>query len=382
MRRLPLVAVLPVLALLVTGCDQAPKDAPPTSSDTAASAGPAVKYDANAIPVRSTPAVRAEVVRTLELGGVAEAWRSARLAPSAQGVVDTLNVQLGDQVKKGQLLAAIDTTTLQLQYEAAQRAGDLARLQLKDAESEARRAASLAESGAITSRDGDKAALGLELAQAQLAQAEAQAAALAGQVKLARVVAPFAGRVTALHVEQGEFWSGMGGMGGPPTLVEVQALDTIKVDVNLPEIDLSRVSEGMIVELESDAFVGRTFAGTVSLVNAAATPGARTFLVRIKHDNSDGTLRPGMFLRARLVVEARPDVVSVPEGAVTRHGDGYYVMVLDGKTARRRPVTPGLRGDNGWEVSGVEPDEQIVTEGHFGLPDGATVRILGQELAQ
>ncbi len=369
--------------LFAIGCDQTAKDAPPTAPGTAASAGPTGQsYDANAIPVRATPAVRTEIVRTLELGGVAEAWRSARLAPSAQGVVETLNVQLGDRVKKGQLLAAIDTTTLQLQHKAAQRAGDLARLQLKDAESEAKRAASLAESGAITSRDGDKAALGLDLARAQLAQAEAQAAALAGQVKLARVVAPFSGRVTSLHVEQGEFFSGMGGMGGPPMLVEVQALETIRVDVNLPEIDLSRVTEGMTVELESDAFAGRTFPGTVSLVNPAATPGARTFLVRIKHDNADGTLRPGMFLRARLVVEQRSDVVAVPERSVTRHGEGYYVMVLDDHTARRRPVTPGLRGDNGWEVTGVEPNEQIVTEGHFGLPDGATVRILGQELVK
>lgn len=377
MKRLSIVLVLLLLALLVlVGCEEPKAAAPDTSS------APATTYDANAIPVRATPAVRSSVVRTLELGGVAEAWRAARLAPSAQGVVETLNVQLGDSVKKGQLLAAIDTTTLSLQHEAALRATDLARLQLKDAESEAARAASLAESGAITSRDGDKAALGLDLARAQLAQGEAQAAALAGQVKLARVVAPFGGRVTALHVEQGEFWSGMGGMGGPPTLVEVQALDTIKIDVNLPEIDLSRVSEGMTVELESDAFAGRTFAGTVSLVNAAATPGARTFLVRIKHDNADGTLRPGMFLRARLVVESREDVVFVPERAVTHHADGYYVMVLDGTTARRRPVTPGLRGDNGWEIGGVEADERIVVEGHFGLPDGANVRVLGEELGQ
>jgi multidrug efflux pump subunit AcrA (membrane-fusion protein) len=89
-----------------------------------------------------------------------------------------------------------------------------------------------------------------------------------------------------------------------------------------------------------------------------------------------------MFLRARLVVESRSDVVFVPERAVTQHGDGYYVMVLDGVTARRRPVTPGLRGDNGWEIGGVEAGERIVVEGHFGLPDGATVRLLGLELAR
>ena len=362
------------LALLLAGCPQ-----PDAEPETPSSATPALQnYDANAIPVSSQPAAQGAVIRTLELGGVAQAWRAARLAPSAQGVVDTLTVQLGDTVKKGQLLAAIDTTTLRLQHEAALRAVDLATLQLTDAESEAKRASSLAESGAITSRDSDKAALGLDLARAQLDQAEAQAAALAGQMKLARVTAPFGGRVTALHVEQGEFWSGMASMGGPPTLVEVQALDTIKVDVNLPEIDLSRVREGMEVELVSDAFVGRTFAGIVSLVNAAATPGARTFLVRIKADNADGALRPGMFLRARLVVESRQDVVYVPEKAVTRHGDDHYVMVLDGTTAQRRPVTPGLRGDQGWELQGIEAGESIVVEGHFGLPDGAKVRIINQ----
>ena len=364
--------LLAVLVLLA-GCPE-PDAAPLTTAP-----GDLSSYDANAIPVTAQPASMGDVVRTLELGGVAEAWRAARLAPSAQGVVETLNVRLGDRVRQGQLLAAIDTTTLRLQHEAAQRSVDLARLQLRDADSEATRAGSLAASGAITSRDGDKAALGLELARAQLAQAEAQAAALSGQMKLAQVVAPFAGRVTALHVEQGEFFSGMGAMGGPPMLVEIQALETIKVDVNLPEIDLSRVSEGMDVELVSDAFVGRTFPGTVSLVNAAATGGARTFLVRIKTDNADGTLRPGMFLRARLVVESREGAVFVPERAVTHHQDGYYVMLLEGDVARRRPVTPGLRGDQGWQIEGVTAGEQIVVEGHFGLPDGATVRVINQE---
>ena len=367
--------LLPLALLGLVACEQ-PEAA--STSDTPAPEALA-SYDANAIPVRSQPAAQGAVVRTLELGGVAEAWRAARLAPSAQGVVETLNVQLGDTVTRGQLLAAVDTTTLKLQHQAAQRAVDLARLQLTDAESEASRAKGLAESGAITPRDGDKAALGLDLARAQLDQAEAQAAALAGQMKLAQVHAPFAGRVTALHVEQGEFFSGMGGMGGPPMLVEVQALETIKVDVNLPEIDLSRVREGMKVELISDAFVGRTFEGVVSLVNAAATPGARTFLVRIKCDNSDGTLRPGMFLRARVVVEKRDDVVYVPERAVTRHGGGHYVMLLEGDTAKRRPVTPGLRGDQGWQIEGVQAGEQVVIEGHFGLPDGATVRVIGSE---
>lgn len=357
---------LSLLALVLLGC-------PSASTTTAA---PARSADVDAIPVVVAAAAQGPVVRTLELGGLAEAWRAARLAPSAQGVVETLNVQLGDSVQKGQLLAAIDTTALRLQREAANRSVDLATIQLTDAKAEAARAKDLAASGAVTSRDLEKAELGLELAQAQLEQARAQAASLDGQIRLAQVVAPFAGRVTSLSVEQGEFFTSMASMGGPPMLVEVQALDTIRVDVAVPESDLSKVSEGLAVTLHSDAFPGQTFAGTVTLVNAAATPGARTFLVRIKVPNEGSVLRPGMFLRASLMVSRKDDVISVPPKAVTKGDDGAWVMVVEGDTAKRRAVTPGLRGDDRWELGGVQPGENVVVEGHFGLPDGAQVRVI------
>lgn len=369
MNRFTLIFLL-ICALAGWGCSSGP-NAAGESSSASQNGG-----DVDAIPVSVTLASRGDVVRTLSLGGLAEAWRSARLAPSAQGVVETLTVELGDTVTKGQLLAAIDTSALRLQRDAANRAVDLAKIQLKDATGEAARARELAPSGAITSRDLEKAELGLQLAAAQTEQAKAQAAALDGQIRLAQVVAPFAGRVTSMSIERGEFFTSMASMGGPPMLVEVQALDVIRVDVAIPESDLSRVTEGMSVLLHSDAFEDRVFQGQVTLVNAAATPGARTFLVRIKVPNTDGTLRPGMFLRASLMVDRAEGVVSVPSGAVTRQEASTYVMVVEGDVARRRQVVPGLRGDDGWELSGVEAGEQVVVEGQFGLPDGAQVRLV------
>ena len=362
--------LLAALALLVA-CSS-------SSTSSSDSAPRASKADVDAIPVRVVPAAEGDVVRTLQLGGLAEAWRAARLAPSAQGVVETLNVQLGDRVQKGALLASIDTSALRLQRDAANRAVDLAAIQLTDAKNEGARARELAPSGAITSRDLEKAELGLELANAQLEQARAQAASLDGQIRLAQVVAPFSGRVTALSVEQGEFFTSMASMGGPPMLVEVQSLETIKVDVAIPESDLAKVTEGMKVMLHSDAFAERTFEGEVTLVNAAATPGARTFLVRIRVPNEDGALRPGMFLRASLMVDKVSGVVSVPPRAVTRQTDSSYVMVIEGEKATRRPVTPGLRGDGSWAIEGVQAGEKVVVEGQFGLPDGAVVRVIGE----
>jgi membrane fusion protein (multidrug efflux system) len=354
-------------SLLAVGC--------PTASTSETPAAPSTISEQDAIPVSVAPAVQADVVRTLSLGGLAEAWRAARLAPSAQGVVEKLDVELGDRVKQGQLLASIDTSALRLQRDA-NRAVDLAAIQLRDAKSGAARARELAPSGAITSRDLEKAELGLELAEAQMAQARAQAASLDGQIRLAQVIAPFAGRVTALSIEQGEFFTSMASMGGPPMLVEVQALDTIKVDVAVSETDLSRIQEGMHVSLTSDAFPDREFEGEVTLVNAAATPGARTFMVRIKVPNDEGTLRPGMFLRASLRVDRAEGAIAVPAGAVTRQDDGAYVMVVADNVARRRAVTPGLRGDTLWALDGLEVGETVVVEGNFGLPEGARVRII------
>jgi len=356
--------------LVLAGC---PSSAEPSVSE---SAQPVAGRDVDAIPVSVTPAVQGDVVRTLSLGGLAQAWRAARLAPSAQGVVETLAVQLGDTVPRGKLLASIDTSALRLQRESANRSVDLAQIQLNDAKLEAARARELAPSGAITPRDLQKAEMGLDLANAQIAQARAQSAALDGQIRLAQVVAPFAGRVTALSIEQGEFFTSMASMGGPPMLVEIQALDVIKVDVAIPETDLPRVNEGMQVTLRSDAFADRAFLGEVTLVNAAATPGARTFMVRIKVPNDDGVLRPGMFLRASLMVDRAEGVVAVPAEAVTREADGSYVVVVNDGVARRRPVTLGLRGDALWALDGVEIGEDVVVEGQFGLPEGARVRLI------
>jgi len=358
MRRL-----LPLLLLL--GCPPAEESAPsnePRAADVA--------------PVRVATAATSSVVRTLELGGVASAWRSARLAPTAQGVVTKLPVELGQVVKKGTILAELDTSTLRLQIDQARKTADLAQLQLDDAQRQSARADALAAESAMTQQQLDQATLGLQLAQAQHAQATAQLAVITDQLDKARLKAPFAGTVTHIGLEQGEFFSAMGGLGGPPALVGLDALDTIKLDVRVPDVDLALVREGMDVLVTTDALPGRTWPGTVALVNAAAEPGTRSFLLRIRLDNEDHSLRPGLFLTARLILESREDVLAVPEDAVTNPESEPWVMILEGSKARRKPVTLGLKGDGGWEVEGIAAGDQVVVEGHFGLPDGSAVRVI------
>ena len=353
--------------LLLAGCETS--QAVPTQPGVTAK-------DLQAAAVRIVPATQRSLRRSLELGGVAQAWRSANLVPVGQGVVRRLPVGIGDRVKKGALLAELDTATLQLQLEQTRMGLELGSLQLADAERETERARALKASGSIPSATLDKAESGLLMARAQVAQGEAALAVLVDQVRQARLIAPFAGTVTAVMLEEGEFFVPMAGMGGAPALVALQALDPLKIDLHVPDVDLHLIEVGMTAIVRTESMPGREFVGQVALVGAGADQGARTFLVRVKVPNPDRELRPGVFATASIVLEQRDDVIVVPDSALDTSGGGPVVMVLEGDKATRQPVTVGLRGDDGLEVTGIAAGAQILVEGHFGLPDGSAVRVI------
>jgi len=348
----------------------------PGCSGEDAAEGVSAAASVQAVPVRVKAAETANLVRTLELGGIAEAWRSARLAPMGQGRISKLPVALGDTVKRGTLLAELDSSTLALQAEQARRSLELARLQLNDADREAARSRTLAGSDTIAQATLDKAESAFALAQAQVAQGEASVAVIEDQLRQSRVLAPFAGTVTGLFIEEGEFFTAMGGMDGPPAVVSLDALDIIKVDLHIPDVDLGKVEAGMEVIVTSQALPGKEFAGAVALVGAAADRGARTFLVRVRIDNVDRGLKPGLFLTARLVLERREQVIVIDGKSLDERGEHTSIMVLQGDVAKQQRVTVGLRGDGGVEITGVDAGTEVLIDGQFGLPDGSTVRVI------
>lgn len=361
--------LLLVAALVLGGCG---------SSASSSAASPAEATVDRSVPVTVTTVTTRALVRTLELGGVAEASRSARLVPVGQGVVTRLPVRLGDAVRKGALLAELDTSSLRLQLAQARTSLDVARLQLTDAEREAQRARTLAASGALPQANLDQAESALALAQAQIAQGEASLAVIDDQLRQARLVAPFAGTVTGVFLEEGEFFSPAPSMAGPPALISLDALGELHVDVHIPDVDLGRVRVGMPVEIVAEAFPDTTFPAAVSLIGATADSGARTFLVRITIANPDRVLRPGLFLAARVELERKEGIVVVPRDAIASRAGEEFVMVLDGDRARQVTVTPGLRGDDGVEIDGVVAGQRLLVDGQFGLPDGSRVRVVGE----
>ncbi len=325
---------------------------------------------------------RGELIRTLELAGTVDAGQSIKMVPDMPGKVKRLPVQVGDEVTQGQLLAQLDIDMAVLQRDQARAAVRLAELGLQQAETEFGRAERLHQSGSLTEQQLDQARTGLEMSQQQLAQANAAAGLATEQISGGELRAPFAGVVTSVGCEEGEYFNtmGMSPTGGSPVLVGLVNLDTIRIDLQVSDRDVARIEEGMRVQILVDAVVDQLPAGglegEVVSVGLAADPMTRTFPVRVEANNPERRVRAGMHSRVLLVLESLADVLSVDEEAVRTLEGQSYVMVAQGDRASRIEVTTGMKGDQGVEIAaGLDGSEQVITKGNFGLPDQALIEV-------
>lgn len=332
--------------------------------------------------VEVEPVRRGELLRSLELTGSVAAGKSIKMVPDMPGKVKSLPVQVGDEVKKGQVLARLDIDMAVLQRDQAGAAVRLAELAMSQAETEFGRAERLHQSGSLTEQQFDQARTGLEMAQQQLAQASAAAGLAARQISGSELRAPFAGVVTSVGCEEGEYFNtmGMSMSGGGPVLVGLVNLDTIRIDLQVSDRDVARLEDGMKVQIDVDAVAdqlpGGGLQGTVTSVGLAADPVSRTFPVRVEADNPERLVRAGMHARVRVVLERHDEVLSVSSDSVRNLDGQEYVMVAVDDHAKKINVQTGLEGDDGIEiVSGLTGDERVIVEGNFGLPDNALIEV-------
>jgi len=333
--------------------------------------------------VKVQPVQNGIVERSLELSGTVEAGQSVRLVPDMPGKVKSLPVQVGDEVSKGALLARLDTDMARLQLDQAEAMVRLAELGLETADREFGRAERLHASGTLTDQQFDQAQSGLEMAEQQLAQAAAAKGLANEQVSGGVLRAPFDGIVTQVGCEEGEYFNpmGMSATGGAPVLVSLVNLESIRLDLQVSDQDVGRLTEGMgariFVDSMADVLPEEGVEGAVEFIGLAADPMTRTFPLRIVADNPDDAMRAGVHARVRLVLERRDAALHVPDESVREAEGQSYVMVADGVTARRVVVETGMDGDQGTEiVSGLTGNEKVIVEGNFGLPDGARIEVV------
>ena len=227
-----------------------------------------------------------------------------------------------------------------------------------------------------------------EAAERRVAETRADSTRVADILAKTDILAPISGVVTRLPVQEGEMVvMGIQGQLGT-TLMTISDLSAIDAEVKVAEADVLRIAIGQTASVTLEAIPGVPFAGHVVEIGASALPiagtgaAAREFRVKVRLDNPDQRLRPGLTCDAEVLTAERQKVLVVPlQSVVVRPGpDGKErtgVFVADGRTVRFQPVTTGLIGGLDIEVSGVERRHAVVT-GPFqalrDLKDGQAVR--------
>lgn len=278
-----------------------------------------------------------------------QAYVKNNIAPQMAGRITKINVEIGDFVKEGQILAEIDKAQL-LQ----------AQLQLQNQEVELQRLKSLYEEGGLSQSDYDAIQMQYNVLKTQVENL----------IDNTTLRSPINGVVTARNYDVGDMYA----MSMP--IFTVEQIVPVKLLVGVSETDYSKVKKGDSVVVTADAIPGKTFYGKVNRIYPTVDPATRTFTVEVKIDNNYKTLRPGMFVRATINFGTNTNVVIPDVAVVKQQGSGerfVYVLNAD-NTVTYKKVVLGRRMGAEYEVlEGLEDGDRIVIGGQIRLKDGVKV---------
>ncbi|HUO86672.1 MAG TPA: efflux RND transporter periplasmic adaptor subunit [Thermoanaerobaculia bacterium] len=342
--------------------------------------------------------------------GTLQADTSADIAVRSAGPLVEVSAEVGQRVRRGQVLARIDAADereriaqARANLAMAEATLDQRRAALGIAQTTAERTRALFEQSLVPHQQLDAIDAEVAGARAQVAVAEAQvaqarAALSAGQVALEQtlIVAPFSGVVGRRYLDLGSYAS----QNDP--VFQIADLSTIRVTVALPERQAALVEPGLPATLTLRSLPGETFRGQVARLSDILDPRSNTAEAQVEVSNPGGRLKPGMFAQVTISLPGQAEALLVPDAAVVEEEGRLWVYVVEegrnvagttpgaspaagppgeeGSTliARRRPVEVLGRSDGRRAVAGpLTAGERVITLGHEGIADGAAIRLEG-----
>ncbi len=314
------------------------------------------KEQAAAVATEELPIVTVDVAHRIDVPqnkvytANVEAENINNIAPATPNRRKSINVEVGDRVRKGQVLVELDKSNI-----------DQLRINLEQIEREYNRAVQLLQIGAGTQQAVDQLKTQLDAAKSQYDNL----------LENTVLRSPITGVVTARNYDPGDM------TGSLPVLTVGQLAPVVKVMINVSENDLATLRQGQPVDVTFDAYPGETFSGKVQRIYPTVDTATRTFEVEVRIANATEKLKPGMFARVSIDLGTQQNVV-VPDRAVVKQtGSGNkYVYVLKGNTVSYNRVDLGQRLDNSYELlSGIEDGDTVVITGQTRLADGVKVEV-------
>lgn len=310
------------------------------------------------------------------------------VVPRIGGRLTSVNVQLGDAVRRGQLLAKIEDFELVEQVKQAEASLEVARATIRQREADLKvaelnfeRSKNLYGRQLLAKQALDDAesryfasVAQLDLARAQTQQTSARLEELQITLANTRIVSPVDGFVGRRNADPGA-WAAQNA-----PVVSVVDISRLRLVANVVEKDLRAVTVGDPASVEVDAYPGEVFKGRIARVSPVLDPATRTASMEVEIPNSDNRLKPGMYARVVLSVEERTDAILVPKTAVVDFEGrrGVWTADADNK-ATFVPVQIGLEDATQVQiVGGVAAGDRVVTVGGASLRAGDTLVVAGQ----
>ncbi|MBL8805497.1 MAG: efflux RND transporter periplasmic adaptor subunit [Rhodospirillales bacterium] len=298
------------------------------------------------------------VIERIEAVGTARANESIVIAAKQTGNIAKINFQEGQAVKAGTVLIELESRERAADTEGARAEIAQARAAADDIRQQLERARALRASGNAPEARVDQLETMLRAAEGRIRQSESRLRAADARFDEFRISAPFDGRLGLRQVS-------LGALVQPGT--QITTLDdvrTIKIDFAVPEQYLGQLKTGLSVIAITPAFQGREFNGEVTAIDTRIDPTTRAVKLNASFDNSDGSLKPGMFLTVALAVATRQNAIVVPEDALVAEGARQFLyIVVDGK-AIRREVKLGMRMRGRVEIrEGIAVTDSLVVRG-------------------
>jgi RND family efflux transporter MFP subunit len=330
----------------------------------------------NPVTVKVEPVRRGPVVYTLEYKGTVFPWRRANIGPDTSGRIKKIYKKQGDRVRKGTLLAELDTTTLDLQLKQAQAALEAARASHKDALLNANRLRKLLKKKAISRMQLEKAELGLEAAETGEKSARATLAVIRHNLDNAYMRAPFDGIVTSKNAEEGDVINPMMGMGA--SVLTLMNLEKVKVIVDAPSEEIEKIEPAQPCAIRVTTLPNETFPGSVYTKNLAADPVSKTFKVEIEIENPGLKIKSGIFADVSIEISRKDNCLIIPARALVQDGGRRYVVVYRDGKALFKTVAVGEQNRQVAEIlEGLAPGERVIVQGNYDLKEGARVTYEG-----
>jgi macrolide-specific efflux system membrane fusion protein len=318
---------------------------------------------------KSESSITTAVVEQRDMGSLVQATgiikpkvgAEVKVGARITGRVEHLYANIGDRVRKGQLLVRLEQDDLKARTDQAEAAYLEAAAAFDKAKIDLERDKPLAKEGYISQQNIDVLQNVHDMAKARVMKAKADQDYAKAQLSYATITAPINGTISSVTTQQGETVAA--GLSAP-TFITIIDLNKLEVNAYVDETDVGKIGVGQEALFTVDTFADRDFKGRVTAIypRAVLQENVVNYITLISIENSEGKLKPDMTANVTITLKKKKGVLAVPGAAIAREGGKKYVMLQarDGKTARREVRTGWKEGAYLEITSGLQEGDVVV----------------------